>query len=559
MPAPSSDRHRTTPRDRFALGALLLASMAIARAQPSVPATPATFRTQTQTIHGRVVADDNGNALPNARLFVDADEGRASAASDGEGRFALTAPANATNVSVSKAGFATARVPIGDGLEIRLPRGAAIVGHVTDDSGGPLPLMIVVAERRRVVDGRVRFERQTAAETDDTGTYRLFDLPAGDYVIGRARPRVILAAPGRVVVPAAVEEAPRDYYPHTTQPEEAQVLTLAAGSETAGIDFIVAVPPLAFRPVPQPPARRGTLAAIRGRVVHADGLPVRGARVEASSADERFSPRSTATDDDGRYELNLPAGDYFVEANDARFSIARFGETHPMDRGTIVTVKGGEVAERIDMSMPRPIAIAGRVLDEFGDPLEKVTMVAQQLRWSAGRLRLAGIRGAPYARTDDRGRFRLFALPPGRFVVRADLSMTPATKDQPYDASDYAPTFFPGTTIPAEAQTVELGPDTDALSVDFALVRGRTARVSGRVLRADGQPFDGNVHLIGSARSGAIVGMGSEHTTTDHGTFAFGNLTPGEYVIQAATSRDGVSREGELCSSSPSATTMSAT
>ena len=265
MPVRSNDPPSTRHRNRLALCAVLAASIVSMQAQQNVPA-PATSRTQTRTVHSRVVADDNGNALPNARLVVDADEGRASAASDGDGRFALTAPANATTLSVSKAGFTTARVPIGDGMEIRLPRGAAIVGHVTDDGGGPLPLMVIVAERRRVVDGRVRFERQTAGETDDTGTYRLFDLPAGDYVIGRSRPRVILAAPGRVVVPVAVEEAPRDYFPHTTRPEEAQVLSLVAGSETAGIDFTVAVPPLSFTPVPQPVARRDTLGTIRGRV-----------------------------------------------------------------------------------------------------------------------------------------------------------------------------------------------------------------------------------------------------------------------------------------------------
>src|SRR5215510_13463450 len=97
---------------RIVVGLTIVASIAIVGAQQTVPAIPATSRTHTHTVHGRVVADDNGNALPNVRVVIDSDEGRASTATDGEGRFALTAPANATTLSASKAGFVTARVPI---------------------------------------------------------------------------------------------------------------------------------------------------------------------------------------------------------------------------------------------------------------------------------------------------------------------------------------------------------------------------------------------------------------------------------------------------------------
>jgi hypothetical protein len=325
------------------------------------------------------------------------------------------------------------------------------------------------------------------------------------------------------------------------------VLTLAAGTEAAGIDFTIRVPPPFYAPVAQRPVRRDAVGTILGRVVRADGLPVRRARVELSSAERLFSPRSTFTDDDGRYEItSLPPGDYLIEVTDARFTTARFGQHGPTDRGAVVTIKAGETADHIDVSMPRPSAIVGRVFDEYGDPVENVTISARQLRWSVGRLRMVDVSGAPYVRTDDRGRFRAYGLPAGRYVVRAMIGSGANATAKPDDAAGYPPTFFPGTSVASEAQPVEIVADADALNVDFALVPGRTARVSGRALRADGQPFEGVVVLIPSARSGAIPVSGGLRHTTDSGTFAFDNLTPGEYVVQAGTSRDGVSREGEF-------------
>src|SRR5712692_71450 len=41
---------------------------------------------------------------------------------------------------------------------------------------------------------------------------------------------------------------------------------------------------------PSQPARPGASGAVRGRVLRADGLPVRRARVQLSSADRLFSP-----------------------------------------------------------------------------------------------------------------------------------------------------------------------------------------------------------------------------------------------------------------------------
>ena len=71
-----------------------------------------------------------------------------------------------------------------------------------------------------------------------------------------------------------------------------------------------------------------------------------------------------------------------------------------------------------EITMSRPAAIAGRLFDENGDPVEGVTLRAQQVRFVDGRRRLVDLSGAA-SRTDDQGRFRIFGLEAGEYFVSA--------------------------------------------------------------------------------------------------------------------------------------------
>ncbi|MDP2915563.1 MAG: carboxypeptidase regulatory-like domain-containing protein, partial [Candidatus Aminicenantes bacterium] len=51
-----------------------------------------------------------------------------------------------------------------------------VVGKVSDTQGGPLPGVTITADSPRLVG-------QSSAVTDETGTYRIFSLPAGTYSI----------------------------------------------------------------------------------------------------------------------------------------------------------------------------------------------------------------------------------------------------------------------------------------------------------------------------------------------------------------------------------------
>jgi len=108
----------------------------------------------------------------------------------------------------------------------------------------------------------------------------------------------------------------------------------------------------------------------------------------------------------------------------------------------------------------------------------------------------------------------------------------------------YPRTYYPATLSPNEATLVELRDGEDRLNVDITIVKGGTARVAGRVVGSNGEPAAATVSLTPSYRSGAIS-TGVRSMRAD-GAFAFADVTPGEYVLQAGTARRDTSSEGQF-------------
>src|SRR5882672_11222049 len=110
---------------RVAVATVIFSAVALlTRAQPAA------------TIRGRVVADDTGDPIANARVSLIAPSTNSLETpvvlSDGDGRFTLPAAAGRHGVVASKSGYArreAASATIGQAVEIRLLRGAVIRGH----------------------------------------------------------------------------------------------------------------------------------------------------------------------------------------------------------------------------------------------------------------------------------------------------------------------------------------------------------------------------------------------------------------------------------------------
>jgi carboxypeptidase family protein len=106
------------------------------------------------TIRGRVLADDTGDPIPNARVSITpAAPGTPVVLADADGRFALQAPAGRIGVAASKSGYARLELTLpaaAEPLEIRLRKGAAISGRVVDEFGDPVAGARVTPKRHRL-------------------------------------------------------------------------------------------------------------------------------------------------------------------------------------------------------------------------------------------------------------------------------------------------------------------------------------------------------------------------------------------------------------------------
>src|SRR3954451_13297413 len=234
---------------------------------------------------------------------------------------------------------------------------------------------------------------------------------------------------------------------------------------------------------PTPPPGTSTL---RGQVFAADtGLPLRKAQVRIFAADIREN-RMATTDAEGRYEFKeVRAGRYTISANKGSYVGLSYGQQRPLDAPKPLQILDNQTVERVDLSLPRGTVITGRIVDEFGEPMSDVTISPQRYEFVRGQRRMtpAG-RQAP---TDDLGEFRLFGVPPGQYYLSATWR-----SNNPMNAEDktaYAPTYFPGTDNPAQAQRISVGAGEEKNDIVMTLRPVRATRVSGTVTGSDGKPM----------------------------------------------------------------------
>jgi hypothetical protein len=217
----------------------------------------------------------------------------------------------------------------------------------------------------------------------------------------------------------------------------------------------------------RPPARKEAAehkGIVRGRVTTADtGLPIQGAVVRISG-DGRFTRQAT-TDAFGQYEFSgVPPGRYMLRATKSAFITTDYGEDPAADTpsgGKQLEIGEETLAEQADIRMPRGGIIEGRVVNQFDEPLAGWSVKALLRVEELAELYL--VEPTRPRATDDRGRFRLFSLPPGEYVVAIE----------PPPGSPAVRSYFPGVADANLAQAVTVGLSSQVSGIDFVAVERR--------------------------------------------------------------------------------------
>ena len=466
-------------------------------------------------------------------------------------------------------------------LTIELPRGAVISGRIFDHRGQPLRhAPITVMEYRTVNGKRILWSLGTAwPPTDTGGMYRVYGLAPGSYIVSAYPPgdylwfpgasagpftpgggpttglsdlREVteaemrwalqqLRAPGRGGIPAATDTPAAEpppgqtvaygavYYPGTSDPTDAALVTVDRGEERTGIDFAMPLNPTAL---------------VAGRVVGADGQPAANVRLSFGSPGGGTMSWSSP---DGTFSMpNLLSGQYQITAQAAGSTVTATSE---------VSVTGRDMTDVVLNLQPRT-TIAGRVAVDAGvlRRLSDLTTV---------RVVFSPVQDGPL---------------PIRSSVRADGTFESSIVPASYrlTVSVWHPPGSPGSPGSNDGWTVksaivngrdvsdvpfEIRPNQSVSDVVVTLT-DRAAELSGRVLDASGRPAQGYYVVLFSTdpafrTPGARRFPAPVRSATD-GTFRFAGLPPGAYYVAALAelNQSSLSDDGFLVRVAASATVV---
>jgi predicted outer membrane repeat protein len=184
----------------FVVGSVLIATLDLAAQTPrrnAVRVDP-----MTASIRGLVTTADTGAPLRGAEVRLSS---RGSynrlVTTDGDGLFNLRdLPSGEYQLTVSRAGFTSMTfgqrrpletptpIKLSEGASftanVALTRGGAIRGRIVDEFGEPIAGTRIQVLRSRMVQGQRRLQSTGPGDqTDDTGEFRVYGLPPGDYYV----------------------------------------------------------------------------------------------------------------------------------------------------------------------------------------------------------------------------------------------------------------------------------------------------------------------------------------------------------------------------------------
>jgi len=328
-----------------------------------------------------------------------------------------------------------------------------------------------------------------------------------------------------------------------------------------------------------PAAQQGEIS---GRVVTTTDPAVPLARVLVTIGGASLeSSRTVITDPEGQFTFrDLPAGSFTVTARRSPFVPTTFGAKRPGRPGTTIDLASGQRLTDVRIRLAHGSAVTGMVRHENSEPAAGVTVEVMSLDAQALPL------GPPIV-TDDRGIYRAFGLPPGRYVVtarpdgglvtalgqmsdeemdqilamlqrrvtglappvslRTFAAAPPRETPREREASHgFAPVHYPGTPDPERAIVIDLAEGEEYAGADIGLQLARLASVGGQVRNPLGAlPSVTTITLTRLGVADAVKMLAAPATTRPDasGSFAFGGVLPGEYrvVARASPPQEGAS------------------
>lgn len=515
--------------------------------QPPRDTRPVTGRS---AIRGRILAGDSGQPMRRATVRLTAPEirGQRAVSTDTDGRYEFRdLPAGRYSINASKAAFVNwvygqtqpngpgkpivlSDNQIADGVDIRLMRGAVIVGRVADEFGEPVPNASVVPMRQNYFQGQRRLSPVgQQAQTNDIGEYRIFGLMPGQYYVSATAQALTIAMPTANGLDVSGERngfAPT-FYPATPDFATAQRLTVGIAQTLTGIDIALV------------PTRLGSISGI---ALDAQGRPITGGGIQLTrrgGGNTGIGNFGGPVRPDGTFTIpNLPPGEYVLRANSARPQTTGTAPGGPTEFSVAVVTVNGDDVTGVRLAPITQVPITGRIL--FDDTAAAQSVKSATMRVTTGILNpednLTGFSGASNSAVHDDFTFELKAFP-GRIGLRAFAQ-------QPPNGSNAAGAWQLKSIRANGVDATDTGIDVGGQGVSGVEIEmtNRVQQLSGTVTNTKGEAVkDYTVVVFSQDRARWLSPMNRYSAVArpaDDGNFKVTTMPPGEYYAIALTSID---------------------
>jgi len=292
--------------------------------------------------------------------------------------------------------------------------------------------------------------------------------------------------------------------------------------------------PPAAAPASTPPQDR---CHVEGTLVNrVTGMPVRKGYVTLVAVRRGMQPQNagnangyTVTSNaDGKFVFDdVDPGQYAISADRGGYIRTNYRS----NSGAIFTLTAGQRIKDIRIALVPQGVIAGRVVDEDGDPITDARVQAQRWVMTGG---IRTLRGSQQIPVDDQGNFRIANLSAGRYVLSADYS-----RNLPVNAciarEAYVTTFYPGAVDIQEATSISLAPGGEVTNAEIRLRKARVFHVHGKIVDSSGAPVRRMAMALVAKNTLPGLGfIGRSIAISNDGVFDFVHVRPGNYSIEPA-------------------------
>jgi 5-hydroxyisourate hydrolase-like protein (transthyretin family) len=283
--------------------------------------------------------------------------------------------------------------------------------------------------------------------------------------------------------------------------------------------------------------------SISGHII-VDGKAAAGIAVAAFSAEaiRRVPTTQVKTDSEGSFKLaGLAPGSYQVAILTGNLTSVDPNAESPFSSNDVgaskdILLLAGEDVSGIDLRLARGGVITGRVTDADNKPIVEETVSLHPIQDGPNtRMRPPVPIGQMY-QTDDRGVYRIYGLPAGKYKVSVGRTAAQGFIGSPYGF--YPLTYYPDVIDTSKADIVEVLAGAQATNIDIRVNRHEdTYSVTGRVVDDEtGAPVPGtNVTLMTARGDGGFSSAFTGTSTGADGKFNLLGLASGRYGVYVSS------------------------